>query len=94
MYVTVFLKEAKTHTVVPSDFIKDLVEVNLFNKGNNPNQCRVIFFSKKAFDLLESGEAINLLEFRPKFNLPRTNVYPPTSDEVCYIGRMIKFWCK
>lgn len=77
MYVTVFLRDAKVHTVVPSFFIKELVEVNLFNKGINTNQNRLIFFSKEVFDLLGSGGIPNLLEFTPNFNSPVTNIYPP-----------------
>lgn len=94
MYVTVFLTDARVHTVVPSSFVKELVKVNLFNKGINTYQKRLIFFSKEIFDLLESGEISDSLEFVPKFSSPKTNVYPPADVDVCYNGRLIKFWSK
>lgn len=96
MYVTVYLSEAKKHTVIPQDYIYELVEVNLFNKGINTNQNRRIYFSQDVFDSFQNGENPNLLDFPPNFGRPTAKVYPLPSDlrSACYIARLIKFWCE
>lgn len=96
MYVTIYLRDAKKHTVIPHQYVLELVEVNLFNHGNNSNQNRLIFFSQDVFDLFKSGENPNLLEFPPDFECPVPKVYPLPNGvrSACYKGRLIKFWRK
>lgn len=94
MFVTIYLKEVKKHTVIPHQHIFELVKVNLFNKGINSNQNRLIYFSQDLFDLFKSGEVPNLLDFPPNFSIPVSNIYPLTDGvrSTCYIARLIKFW--
>lgn len=96
MFVAVYLIEAKTHTVVPQEFVYQLQKVNLYNYGVNSNQNRLIFFSADFFDLISSGDNPNLLDFTPDFCLPTTNIYPPPNGvrQTCYIARLYKFWRK
>lgn len=96
MYVTVYLTEAKKHTVIPHEYIYELVEVNLFNKGINTNQNRRVYFSKDVFDAFQNGENPNLLDFPANFGTAIAKVYPLPNDlrSACYIARLVKFWCK
>lgn len=96
MYVTVYLRDAKKHTVIPYEYVYELVEENLFNKGINTNQNRLIFFSQDLFDSFKRGENPNLLDFPPNFNCPVEKVYPLPDDmrSACFVARLIKFWCK
>lgn len=92
MFVTVYLVDAKKHTVVPEEFIYDLHKINLCNYGCNQNQNRRIYFSKDVFDSLCREENRLLLE--PKFGLGLINKYPMPNDmqETCYRARINKFW--
>lgn len=93
MFVTVFLVEAKTHTVIPEEFVFKLVEANLKNHGLNSNQNRLIYFSRELFELLES-HVVPRAEIIPNFGLPITEMYPLPDGllETCFIGRLIKIW--
>lgn len=96
MFVTVFLTEAKARTVVPKKFIYKLSQVVLDNNGVNTNQNRRIYFSKRLFEILQSGEIHDSTEYQPKFDLPLTQVYPLPSEfeETCFVGRTLKYWGK
>lgn len=56
MFVTVYLQDAKKHTVIPQEYVYELVEVNLFNKGINPHQTRRLFFPKKYSIYLKTAK--------------------------------------
>lgn len=94
MFVSVYLVEARAHTVVPREFIFELNKVNLYNNGVNSNQNRLIYFSKGLFEALENGNYTALTECIPKFSIPITKVYPLPNEvqEACFIGRLKKFW--
>lgn len=96
VYATIYLPDAKHHTVIPKEYVYDLVDVNLFNRGINRNQNHLIFFSQDVFDLFKDGENPNLLEYPPNFRLPVTKVYPLPNGEqsACYICRLYFFWRK
>lgn len=94
MFVTVFLVEARAHTVIPLKFIYDLNQMNLFNMGINTNQVRRIYFSKNLFEALKNGGTLEENEIDPNFNLP-TSIYYPLENgviETCFIARLKKFW--
>lgn len=94
MFVTAYLYGANMQTVIPQKFIYELNRENLFNKGVNPHQKRRIFFSQELFDLLESGENVDICNYNPNFDLPITSVYPLPNGlkETCFFARLYKFW--
>lgn len=94
MFVSVFLIDAKAHTVVPKQFILGLIEVNLLNSGVNQNQNRLVYFSNELFDLLMNRENPNFLEFIPNFDLEVTTAYPLPDNlrATCFRGRLMKFF--
>lgn len=94
MFITVFLIDAKVHTVVPKEFVYKLHEPNLWNVGVNTNQNRKIYFSKELFEILENGGAFDCTKFIPKFDIPVTDIYPLPVDvaETCFNARLKKFW--
>lgn len=94
MFVTVFLVEARAHTVIPARFVYDLNQMNLFNLGLNSNQARRIYFSKNLFEALKNGDVIQENEIEPNFNLPTSVDYPLKNGalETCFIARLKKFW--
>lgn len=95
MFLTVFLVEANEHTVIPEEFVFQLVEENVKNHGLNSNQNRLVYFSRELFELLESGD-IPHSEIIPNFGLPISKMYPLPDGllETCFIGRLKKFWGK
>lgn len=94
MFVSVYLIDARVHTVVPREFIFELNKVNLYNNGVNSNQNRLIYFSKVLFEALEIGNDTAPTDYIPNFSVPVTKVYPLPSEvqETCFIGRLKKFW--
>lgn len=96
MFVVVYLVDAKAHTVIPKEFIYELMEQNVYNKGVNSNQRRLIYFSVELFDVLQSGVDVGRETYIPNFGLPTTQQFPPPSDlqGTCYIARLKKFFCK
>lgn len=92
MFVTVFLTEARAHTVIPAKFVYDLNQMNLFNLGLNSYQARRIYFSKNLFEALKNGDDVQ--ENEPNFNLPTSVDYPLKNGELetCFIARLKKFW--
>lgn len=96
MFVVVYLVDANAYTVVPKEFVYQLIEENVLNKGVNSNQNRLIYFSNELFDVLQSGVDNGHETHIPNFNLPTTQEYPPPNDllETCYIARLKKFFSK
>lgn len=92
MLVVVYLQDPKEYTIVPENFIFDLNERNLKNRGVNRNQSRLIYFSQQMFDEMQSNQDLDE-EFEPNFHCQITMEYPlPVSlIETCYIGRLISF---
>lgn len=95
MFVVVYLIDAKVHTVIPKEFVHELSRESLFNKGVNPNQKRLIYFSQKLFDELQFGIE-NDNEYHANFSLPITKDYPLPNglSETCFEARLKKFFRK
>lgn len=93
MLVVIYLKESKNYTIIPEEFIYCLDEQTVKNKGLNPNQKRLIYFSYDVYKKLEQNVP---QEFVPKFHLPITNMYPLPDGliETCFNGYMYVFRCK
>lgn len=94
MFVSLYLIDAREHTVVPREFIFDINVVNLYNNGVNSNQNQLIFFSKVLFEALKNDNDTAFLDYEPNFNIPVTKVYPLPNEvqETCFISRLKKFW--
>lgn len=94
MFIVVYLVEPKVHTIVPQQFVYELWQANLFNRGLNQNQNRLIYFSQELFNSFENGLDVDQTEYIPNFELAKTNVYPLPDNlqETCFIGRLVKFW--
>lgn len=93
MFATVFLVDAKVHTVIPHEFIYGLLPENLFNYGVNSNQNRLIYFSQEIFDVLKNNVAANG-STTVDFSLPVTEIYPlPIGlQNTCFTARIKKFF--
>lgn len=93
MFATVYLVDAKVHTVIPQEFIYGLLPENLFNYGVNSNQDRLVFFSQELFEVLKN-DVDNNGSTTVDFSLPITRNYPlPTGlQNTCFIARIKKFF--
>lgn len=80
-FAVVYLIDAKKHIVVPENHIFDLNQAKLKNIGVNRNQNFKIFWSSQTNSM-------------PNFNSNRSYIFPPATDEACYIGRIYKFFSK
>lgn len=92
MFIVVYLKDVKAHTVIQEQFVLGLVEKNLKNYGCNTNQIRRIYFSKVW--LQNQIDKVNLDQnFVPNFNLPATKVYPLPNNvtETVFLAYLKKF---
>lgn len=85
-FVVVYLIRAREFVVVPENWVQDLSNAKLKNNGRNSNQDFLIFWS--AID----GEP-NLHRV-VNFNATLDSVYYSTVNEVCYLGRIKKFFGK
>lgn len=87
MFVVVLLTGFKIYIPIVEEWIYDIDEESLKNNGVNSNRNVRIFWSKIGMN----NDGIPNAEYKPKFNLPVSRVFPPHNDEACYIGR-IKFY--
>lgn len=96
MFVVVYLVAAKTHTVIPKEFVYELVEENIYNRGVNTNQNRLIYFSAELLDVLQANAVGGRDVYIADFHLPVTKQFPPPNGlaETCYIARLKKFYGK
>lgn len=85
-FVVVFLKRAKRFIVVRDTWVQDLLTAKLKNNGRNSNQDFLIFWS--------SMNGVVNFDTQPNFDAPLSSVYEETIDQICYIGRIIKFFGK
>lgn len=90
MLLVVYLREPDVYTVIPEECVYKLNEKSVKTHCLNPNQNRLIFFSKEYYNKIREGIRI---EFEPKFHLPVTSEYPLPDDldETCFIAKMYSF---
>lgn len=86
MFIVVFLVDAKKHIIVPEEFIFNLDEESLKNKGKNPSFRYTVFWSENALD----ANGVPQADYLPDFNLTKSIDYPPIGD-ACYLGQIKKF---
>lgn len=88
MFVVIFIKfPIEKYVVVPEEWIYDINEELLKNRGVNTNRDVCVFWSKHGIDDKSQPRA----DFAPNFTLPKENVFPPQNDEACYIARIIRY---
>lgn len=90
MFALVFFTGPMVSTFVPEKFVFGLSEEKLKNYGTNSGQSHLIFWSKKA---LRDGDVPDL-NYAPNFFLPTSDIFPPIEDEICYIGKVKRFFGK
>lgn len=91
MLVLVYLLEAKKQIIIPQEWIMDLDQEILNNRGKNSNQNRRVFWTSVGIN-----RDIPNATLPPNFNLPNSTVFPPSNNatETCYIARIKRFCCK
>lgn len=85
-FVVVYLLRAREFVVIPEYWVQDLNNAKLKNYGKNSNQDYLIFWSANN-DYPNLPRAAN---FNANFDFQ----YHQTIDEVCYLGRIKKFFGK
>lgn len=83
-FVVVYLIGAREFAVVPDTWVQDLNNAKLKNNGKNSNLDFLAYWS--ATD----GHAN--LNRKPNFAAPIVDQYHDTTDEVCYLSRVKKFF--
>lgn len=83
-FVVVYLLRAKKFIVIRKNWVQDLMNAKLMNNGRNSNQNFLIFWS--------ANENVANFNVQPNFDAPLSSRYEETVDEICYLGRIIKFF--
>lgn len=85
-FIVVYLIRAQRFLVIRENWVQDLLNAKLKNNGRNANQNFLIFWSA-------NGGVANL-NVQPNFDAPLCSHYEETVHEICYLGRIIKFFGK
>lgn len=85
-FVVIYLIRAREFVIVPENWVQGLNNAKLKNNGKNSNQNFLVFWSANN-GIANSTRA-------PNFNADLDYRYHPTIDEVCYLGRVKKFFGK
>lgn len=91
MFVVVYIKSAKKFVIVPENWIFDINQELLKNKGVNANRDILVFWSLNGLiDDKPNGQ------YPPNFCLEKTQVFPLPSGvhETCFIARSIRYFGK
>lgn len=85
MYFVVFVEDIKDHLIIPVKWIRDQEKTfqKFMNYSVNSNQRHLFYYNN-------SEEAIKT-PLEPNFDLP---IAKQPSTNCCYIGKVIKFFCK
>lgn len=85
-FVVVYLIRAREFVVVPDNWVQELNSAKLKNYGTNSNQNFLVFWAA-------ANGTSNLLA-KPNFNAPIALKFHASTDGVCYICRIKKFFGK
>lgn len=88
MLVIVYLVHAKEQVIIPQEWIMNLDQERLNNSGKNSTQDRRIYWSNSITTNDNLNDASVIV---PNFHLPESKVFPPNTDEACYIARINRF---
>lgn len=91
MFVVVHIKSAKKNVVVPENWIYDINQELLKNKGVNGNRDILVFWSLDGL-----VDDIPNDEYAPNFTVEKAEAFPLPSGvkEACYIARMVRYFGK
>lgn len=84
-FVVVYLKRPKKFIVIKDFWVQGLCNAKLKNNGCNSNQDFLIFWAA------QNDIASNV---QPDFSMPLSSSYESTTDGICYIARIKKFFGK
>lgn len=84
-FVVVHLIRAQKFLVIKENWVQELCTAKLKNNGCNSNQDFLVFWAAQD-DMA--------LDVQPDFNMPLNSRYEPTTDGLCYIARVKKFFGK
>lgn len=84
-FVVVYLKRPKKFIVIKDFWVQGLCNAKLKNNGCNSNQDFLVFWAA------QNDIALNV---QPDFSMPLSSRYEPTTDGICYIARVKKFFGK
>lgn len=91
MFVVIFIKfPIEKYVVVPEQWIFDINEELLKNRGVNPNRDVCVFYSMHGID--ENNQPC--AECEPDFTMAKANAFPPPNDEACYTARVVRYFGK
>lgn len=90
MFVVVFIKSVSKYVVIPEEWIFDVNEEQLKNKGVNSNRDVLVFWSTSGIKNDGQPDAT----YAPNFLIPKSSVFPPPNDEACYLARTIHYYGK
>lgn len=89
MFVVVYVDAIKKYIIVPEEWIFDIDEEKLKNRGCNPNQKVRIFWSALGID----GNGRPNAEYPANFGLNFATEHPPPND-ACYMGKVVHYYSK
>lgn len=84
MFIAVYLIRPQRFLVIRENWAQDLLNAKLKNNGRNANQNFLIFWS--------ANDGVANLNVQPNFDAPLSSHYEDTIHEICYLGRIIKFF--
>lgn len=88
MFVVVLIKSEKKYIIVPEEWIYDINEELLKNKGVNSNRDVLIFWSQNGVGPDGKPDAT----YAPNFSLSKSSIYPPPNFEAVYVARIIRYF--
>lgn len=88
MFVTVFITSVKKNIIIPEEWVFDVNQELLKNKGVNSSRDVLIYWSKSAIGIDGIPDAMHV----PNFLATKSVVFPPTTEEACYLARVTHYF--
>lgn len=88
MFITAFIVSVKKNVIIPEEWVFDVNQELLKNKGVNSNRNVLIYWSKSAI----GNDGIPNAMHVPNFSATKSVVFPPTTDEACYLARTTHYF--
>lgn len=88
MFVKAFIPSVKMNIVIPEEWVFDVNQQLLKNNGVNSNRDVLIYWSKSAIGIDGIPDAMHV----PNFSATKSVVFPPTTEEACYLARTTHYF--
>lgn len=85
-FAVAYIISAKKNVCIPDEWIQDLINAKLKNRGKNSAQTFRMFWS--------GTNDVPNLGTKPNFRAPKLSKYLPTTKGVCYLCRIRTFYGK